>query len=173
MRQTASLRVATIITMIMPLHLTTESEMEMRTTMNTTRMPGFDAEASLYESARSYWGHSGGAGAHMGSSVTAAATTYPSGCEIACAVADAACLALSALCGPFAFACGGGCQVATIACLLACQNSGGGGNGGGNGGHPPPPACCPEGRECACGGRCIPGKGCVGGYCLTSRERCP
>jgi hypothetical protein len=111
-------------------------------------VPTFTAEASLYKSIRFYRGRSG-TGLDTASHVVLADTA----CEIACGVGDAICLAACSGAGPLAPLCWAGCQAATVACLLRCQDGGGGGGGGGTGGGGTPKTCCEwdETRP----GRCI------------------
>jgi hypothetical protein len=107
-------------------------------------VPKFTAETSLYKSIRLYCGYSGRTGLDTTSSVVAAAIS----CEVACGVADVACLGACSLAGPFAPLCWAGCQAATVACLLNCQDGDGGSGGGGGGTGGPHPIGCKFGEKC-------------------------
>jgi hypothetical protein len=132
-------------------------------------LPRFTAETSLYKTRSSYRGRCsalslGRPGGRMVPQLVS--------CEDNCKVQGLACLGAAVVgCPPWAVPiCVALCAGAFASCVDSCPSSGDGGNGGG---PPPPPPCCPLGRSCRCGGRCVPGKGCVGGVCLGPREQCP
>jgi hypothetical protein len=131
-------------------------------------IPGFTSEASLYKSTSVYRGHSGGTRLDTASNVVAAA----SDCEIACGVADLACLTgCSIFLGPI---CAFLCQVGTVACLEACQGGGGsGGGGGGGGGGTGGPCGCPQGTKCCGGCTKVSGHLVCNDECIKKGEVCP
>jgi len=129
-------------------------------------MPGFAAEASIYKTRISYRGRcSVLSPARLGAGMVPQQIS----CEENCQVQGAACVGAAVVGCPFWAVpiCLTLCGIAFASCLDSCPS------GGGGGGPPPPPPCCPLGRSCRCGGRCEPGRGCVGGVCLGPREQCP
>jgi hypothetical protein len=131
--------------------------------------PGFTAEISVYRTSRWYRFASGGGFLH-----DASAAVVPQDCgwfqEAVCAgfIAEGTLL------------CAGLCTAGPAACLVCwagflgwaydlckdCIPSGGGGGGRSD-------FCCPLGTNCRCGGKCVPGEGCVGGKCLRPNQECP
>lgn len=134
--------------------------------MNAMNMPGFTAETSLYKT-HAHYRLIGGL--VRGSGVV----PQQSDCEIACGVADAACLIGCIASGPFYPLCASACTVATVICLGGCQegSGGGGGVGGGGGGG----QCgCPRNNKCC--GFCVkePGKPLFcDGDCVPRNLQCP
>jgi len=147
-------------------------------------MPGYAAEASLYRTNSHYAAARGGGFLSNGTT-----SVLPQGCGwleggicgTFIAASTAACIALCLDGGPIACA---GCWTTALGPLFGlCKDcipawmralidefeSGGGGGGGGSG----PPLCCPIGRSCRCGGKCVPGQGCVDGVCLRPNQECP
>jgi hypothetical protein len=154
-------------------------------------LPGFTAEAAVYKTPNLYRLSAGGA--FLGDGNT---NVTPQGCDwvdalvcgtviaIGTVVCTASCLASPAAGGIPCWACWtaflGGSSAACWDCIPAWMQAiindlgsgGGGGNGGGGGGGGGTYTCCPIGRSCRCGGRCVPGRGCVGGTCLGPKEEC-
>ena len=121
--------------------------------------PSFTAEASLYMTARSYRGGTGISGDSQGTEVVA---QQGSGCTVECADWNSC----NQTCGEWPpglsnYNCWLDCLKPSVNCLNSTCTP-----------PPPPPPCCPFGRSCKCGGRCIPGRGCVGGECLAPGEFC-
>lgn len=153
------------------------------------RLPGYTADAAVYRTNNHY---------RLAGSLSGdgPASVVPQGCGwvegivcgavigIGTVICTASCLASPALGGFPCWACWaaflGGSSAACWDCIPAWMQAiinefgsgGGSGSGGGGGGIGPPP-CCPQGRSCRCGGKCIPGRGCVGGMCLGPKEECP
>lgn len=115
-------------------------------------IPGFAAEASLYRTNSRYR--------------SAKSPTYS---RLALVTPQLSCGETLDLC-LLECAFGGGifCAAGCFISLVECLESSGGGGGGGN----PPPSCCGPEAFCGCGGRCVPGKGCIGGKCLRPGDRC-
>jgi hypothetical protein len=133
------------------------------------RIPGYSAAATLYPARRVYRGHSGAGGAAL-------AALIPAQSDCGCGTSYAECLG-AAVVGCI-FSAGLGCGVGVGVCIakyaycLATCNSGGGDGGGAGGGGGLPAPCCGYGRTCRCGGKCVPGRGCLGGSCLLPNEVC-
>jgi hypothetical protein len=142
-------------------------------------VPGFAAEASLLKTQQAYRGYCGTAGAGAAWGVVPSAPLCGSDCWLGCTIGSGvacgpACVLGIGVCvtsggilcelglGFCLLACGG--QV--VDCILNCPDCPGGGGGG-------PPECCQAGTSCRCGGRCVPGRGCIGGRCLRPTEECP
>jgi hypothetical protein len=122
-------------------------------------LPGFTAHSSLYKSKNSY---TSGVSTHLALGPDAGLVPQLLDCSGKCAVAWEICnlsCTLGFLGNPI---CLGACLFQFVDCLDSCPDGGGGG----------PPSCCPPGTSCRCGGRCIPGKGCIGGTCLRPGEHC-
>lgn len=151
-------------------------------------IPGFAAEASLYQSRRHY--RQSATPSYAGQDATVA----PQGCdffhEIFCpvvvAVAAAACYAIChdtpPLCKPCLVAALGVDIGGCIDCLPEWVRDiiNGVGNGGGGAGGVGGQRCCPIGTKCSCGGKCMKVYGdggvrveCVDGVCLRPNEKCP
>jgi hypothetical protein len=155
-------------------------------------LPGFTAESSAYRTHNHYRSTAGGS--FLGDE---GAGVIPQGCGwlegILCGaliatgtvVCTASCLASVEAGGFPCWACWSAFLVGSAAACWDCipawmqsiinefeSGGGDGGSGGGGGGNPPPAPCCPINTTCRCGGRCVPGKGCVGGKCLRSTEVC-
>jgi len=122
------------------------------------KLPGFEAEASLYKSGQAYRGTAQG--------VSNAAAVVPAlSCGFDCFGNFLICNAECGFIDPF---CDAGCVIKYALCLSGCSSIGGGGGGGGG-------SCCPPGSACSCGGRCVSVDGelrCVGGVCLRRGESC-
>jgi len=144
-------------------------------------LPGFIAEASVYDTANYYRGGPAAAGD--------AEDVIPQGCGfvegIVCALvipatvlfctgtcvesgglACAACVTTAM--GALYSACKD-CLPAWIQAILGGNGGSGGGGGGGN-------LCCRIGTQCKCGGTCQMVNGhmrCVGGVCLEPNQHCP
>ena len=122
--------------------------------------PGFTAGASLYVSAWSYRGGTNASGGSLGTMVVA---QQGSGCTVSCADWNSC----NQKCGSWPpgfsnYHCWLDCLKPSIECLnTTCT-------------PPPAPApCCGFGTTCRCGGKCVPGVGCVGGRCLRPNQQCP
>jgi len=122
-------------------------------------LPGFTADASLYRTMNLY---RSGISANTSTGPRAGLVSPQLDCGLICFGEFLACAAGCAFLDPL---CDAGCAITYGLCLANCPSSGGGGGGG-------PPPCCPLGTSCRCGGRCVPGKGCIGGACLRPGESC-
>jgi hypothetical protein len=133
------------------------------------RTPGFTGEASVYKTNNLYRLAAGGSFPTDGST-----KVVPQECR----------LFEEVVCGGFiaegVVLCGGLCAAGPEACLACWAGVLGGAYdlckdcipaGGGGGGGPAP--CCPVGTTCRCGGKCVPGQGCVDGVCLRPNQECP
>lgn len=126
-------------------------------------IPGYAAEASLYKTRRMYRGPTGTFGAGAAPHIITAALDCGDKCALESEVCTLACAVGS---GGFGlFVCLLACGVQFADCLSNCPSNGSGGGGL----H----LCCPYGTTCRCGGKCVPGKGCVGGVCLRPNQECP
>ena len=122
-------------------------------------LPGYRAEASLYRSGRSYGGGTITAGGDAGTMVI---PQQGPGCTVSCDEWSTC----NQTCGQWPpgfsnYDCWLNCLKPSIDCLNGMCTP-----------PPPPPPCCPVGRTCRCGGKCIPGRGCVNGQCLRPGESC-
>ena len=162
-----------------------------------SKIPEFNAQASLYKSDNHYRSGAGGSYASNGD-----ATLKPQGCGwvkggvcgtfIAggVVVCTASCLASPALGGIPCWVCWTGFLGGTFGFCRDCipgwmralldlaeggGGSGGGGTGGGGGGGPTRGPCgCPKGTKCCGGCTKIPGQGLVcNDICIGPGEQCP
>ena len=137
--------------------------------MNIVNMPGSSPQRrSLYKTSAHY--------RLLGALVRGSGVVpQQSDCEIACGVADAACLIACIASGPFYPLCASACTAATVICLGQCQGGGGsGGGGGGGGGGTGGPCGCPRGTRCCGGCTKVPGQGLVcNDACIRPGEQCP
>lgn len=133
-------------------------------------IPGFSGEGSIYKT-NSLYRHVAGAIFPSDGSTS----VVPQGCgwfeQVVCGgFIGEGILLCGALCvgGPEAcLACWAGVLGGAYDLCKGCIPASGGGGGGG------PALCCPLGASCRCGGRCVPGQGCVDGVCLRQNQRCP
>ena len=132
-------------------------------------MPGFTAGLSAYKTRNPYRLATSGSFQHDGE-----ASVVPQDCglfeEVVCGglIVEGA-LLCAGLCvaGPEACI---ACWAAALGyayslCKDCIPRSSGGGGGS--------PSCCPIGATCRCGGKCVPGRGCIGGTCLRPNQECP
>ena len=111
-------------------------------------LPGFTADASLYRTMNLY---RSGPLANTLIGPGEGLVSLQLDCGLSCAATWTVCNVGCALSlDPFCLV---GCGVNFVDCLENCSSGGGGGGG--------PPSCCPPGKSCQCGGRCVPGKGCM------------
>ncbi len=137
--------------------------------MHTINIPGFTAETSLYKTSTHY--------RLLGALIRGSGVVpQQSDCEIACGIADAACLTACIASGPFYPLCASACTAATVLCLSQCQDGGGGSGGGGTGGGGGGGGQCGCPRNNKCCGSCVkePGKPLFcDGDCVPRNLQCP
>jgi hypothetical protein len=136
-------------------------------------VPGYTADASLYRSARMYRPFNSVKLTQATAAAPRLTLAQVSGtdCIALCQAVEASCAVACLWAGPGLPACEVACAVADTACVLLCPPGpadGGGGFGGG------PRRCCPPGTRCC--GACVPlpSKGFqCDDVCVGPHESCP